>query len=179
MTLAIALSHPKTQIGITNDIIELVMRQHRIAARRLGVAHLGGRPTKYSPELAELAYYTLADDRVISSLNYVAAILGISRSTLFEWRRTYPEFEWAIFCGKAVQECQLATRLAYGGGNPQGILFALINLHGWRVNGRRSDAGGDKLREALEAQANGARRVQWDRPSHSQEIAAMNTSLEA
>jgi hypothetical protein len=166
MSLPVVSTSSTLCVGPAMDTVELAMLQHRLVARRLGVVQLGGRPTKYSVALAELAYCTLADDRIVAPLNYVAAVLGISRSTLFEWRRKYSDFEWAIFCGKAVQECHLATRLAYGGGNPQGILFSLINLHGWRMNGRRSEDGSSSLREALEAQAAGARRVQWDRATN-------------
>lgn len=145
----------------------VAMRQHRHAAHRLGIVHLGGRPTKYHDRMAELAYYVLVDDRIVASLNYVAAMLNISRSTLFEWRQKYEDFARAIEWGKAVQECQLATRMVYGGGDPRGIMFCLKNLHGWRDEPRQKRESFD-IAALIQEQATGARRVQWDkaRPAH-------------
>lgn len=138
------------------------MQQHKHVAQQLGIIHLGGRPTKYNDRMAELAYYVLADERIVASLNYVAAMLNISRSTLFEWRQKYEDFACAIEWGKAVQECQLATRLVYGEGDPRGILFCLKNLHGWRDEPRQKRESLD-ISALIQQQATGARRVQWDK----------------
>jgi hypothetical protein len=137
------------------------LHQYSNVAARLGVKRFG-RPTKYREEFCVLVYYMLADTRAIFTLKGIAAQLGISYDTLNYWQHRYPDFCHALTQGKAVQECWLATCLMHGWGNPQGIFIILRNLHGWRLNGRQSDQGGD-LREALEAQATGARRVQWDR----------------
>lgn len=142
--------------------IHAAMIQHRKVATLLGI-RLGGRPTKYNERLAPFAFAILTDFRVVATMGYVAALLGISRSTLYEWMKLYPDMKAAIDTGKAVQECWLATCLVNGCGDPQGIFILLCNLHGWRRNGRRSEDARSSLREALETQATGARRVQWDR----------------
>ena len=154
---------PTGQDMTVDDTIELAMHQHRYAARQLGIHPFGGRPTKYREECAELAYNILCDFRTVTSLSYLAAILGISRSTLYEWQHRYPDFARAIFGGKAVQEGWLASQLLDQSRNPQGTLILLYVLHGWRKEGRRSQDGSNGLREALEAQAAGARRVVWDK----------------
>lgn len=97
----------------------------------LALEHLGGRPTKYTPEKGQVAFCILADCRRIGTVRYVAAVLGISRTTLYEWYKLHPEFAFAIDAGKAVQESYLATLLAHGVPQWRGILFILKNLHGW------------------------------------------------
>lgn len=121
-----------------------------------------GRPTKYREEFAPLAFYMLADRRAIFTLKGIAAHLGVSYDTLNYWQHRYPDFCHALTQGKAEQECWLATCLMHDWGNPQGILMILYTLHGWRRNGRRSEDGQGSLREALEAQADGAKPVQAD-----------------
>lgn len=137
------------------------IHQYAFVASKLGIKRFG-RPTKYREEFCALAYYMLADSRMICTVRFVASTLGVSHVTLYNWARLYPDFLYALTQGKAVQESWLATCLMHGWGNQQGIMAILRNLHGWRVNGRRSDEVSD-LRQALEAQATGARRVQWDR----------------
>lgn len=146
------------------------IREQAHSAAGLGT-YTFGRPIKYKPIFAELAYWMLADYRIICTIRLVAATLGVSHMTLYRWARLYPDFCYALHAGKAVQEAWLATRLIHDWGNAQGILHCLYHLHGWRRNGRRSEDGQGSLREALEAQAAGARRVQWDRPSLSQQEA--------
>lgn len=145
-------AHLRTWIG--DDSVQ-VPTMHR--------NRLGGRPTKFRPEYCFLALRMLADTHNIATIRSVAATIGISPNTLYEWQRQYPVFAHAIFAGKAIQECFLTNVLAKGVKNYEGILAVLIHLHGWRRNGRRSEDGQGSLREALEAQAAGTRRVQWDR----------------
>lgn len=144
---------------------DIAVQQYDAVATSLGVKRFG-RPTKYREEFCALAYYMLADRRAIFTLKSVAARLGVSYDTLNYWQHRYPDFCHALAWGKAEQESWLATCLVQGWGNPQGIFIILRNLHGWRVEGRRSeDSEAGSLRVALEKQAAGARRVQWDRPT--------------
>jgi len=157
---------------------DAAIQQYTSIAAYLGVNRFG-RPTKYREEFAALTFYMLADRRAIFTLKGIAAHLGVSYDTLNYWQHRYPDFCHALTQGKAEQECWLATCLVNGWGNPQGILLVLYSLHGWRRNGRRSEDAQNRLREALDAQAAGARRVQWDQPIHSREISAMSNVPEA
>ena len=143
---------------------DTAVQQYEAIASSLGVKRFG-RPTKYREEFCALAYYMLADRRAIFTLKGVAARLGVSYDTLNYWQHRYPDFCHALAWGKAEQESWLATCLVQGWGNAQGIFIILRNLHGWRVEGRRSeDDDSGSLRAALEAQEAGTRRVQWDSP---------------
>jgi hypothetical protein len=115
------------------DRLQAATNEHRKAAMTLGV-RLNGRPTKYRPELAVLAYSIFTDFRTIATTRYVAAMLGVSRSTLYAWMRTHDDLRMGIEWGKALQECWLATCLLHGHNNTRGVIFALSNLHGWRSN---------------------------------------------
>lgn len=116
--------------------LEAATAQHWQAAQSLGV-RMNGRPTKYRPEFALFAYSLLTDFRTIATISYVAAMLGVSRSTLYLWLQTHDDFKFGVECGKALQECWLATCLLHGHPNARGILFVLKNLHGWQEVGRQ------------------------------------------
>lgn len=52
-----------------------------------------GRPAKYKPEHCIKAEEVLANGE---SLAAICAELDITRTTLYDWRDTYPEFKYAI-----------------------------------------------------------------------------------
>jgi hypothetical protein len=55
-----------------------------------------GTPNKYRPEMCEIARKVLADGEDLSA---VCDEIGISRSTLYAWRDSHPDFKEAIECG--------------------------------------------------------------------------------
>ena len=59
--------------------------------------HPGGRPSLYDPK-----YYALAIElgRAGKSTEYIAADLGIGKSTLYRWREEFPEFRDALEVAK-------------------------------------------------------------------------------
>lgn len=62
-----------------------------------------GTPNKYSKEMCAIAEQVLADGE---SLAAICAELDISRTTLYEWRDSHPEFRDAIASG--LQKAQRA-----------------------------------------------------------------------
>ena len=62
---------------------------------------MAGAKPKYRPDHCEIAKNILAAGE---SLAAVCAEIEIARSTLHEWRKTYPEFDEAIEVG--LQQCQ-------------------------------------------------------------------------
>ena len=57
------------------------------------MAHPGGRPTKYEESMCDTAYEILCKG---GSLTKVAAVLDIDRDTIYEWKKTHPEFSDTI-----------------------------------------------------------------------------------
>jgi hypothetical protein len=57
----------------------------------------GGRPTKYTPEMAERAYELCKAGAINTQL---ADKLGVHIDTIHEWRKVYPDFKDAIKRGK-------------------------------------------------------------------------------
>lgn len=89
------------------------------------VAHL-----KYNKEMCKIAEQVLADGE---SLAAICAELNITRSTLYEWRDTYPEFSDAISRGlqKAQREWekigQNGTKGYYEKFNASSWIFTMKN----------------------------------------------------
>lgn len=67
-----------------------------------------GRPRKFTPEIIEqvekLARLGLTDEEM-------ADVLSIAASTLYEWKKSEPEFSEAIKRGKAIADANVADRL--------------------------------------------------------------------
>lgn len=61
-----------------------------------------GRPTKYKPEMCDMVLPVMQDG---GSIEQVALKLDISKPTLYEWIRDYPEFSNAINKGRLASEC--------------------------------------------------------------------------
>lgn len=53
----------------------------------------GGRPTKYKPEMCQIAINEMADG---ASKCEVAGVLGVTESTIYEWVKDHKEFSEAI-----------------------------------------------------------------------------------
>jgi len=70
--------------------------------------HPGGRPTKYKPEYAELAFnYCLLG----ATDEEMANFFEISVATLYNWKNDYPEFLEAIKNGKEKADAEVAKSL--------------------------------------------------------------------
>lgn len=67
-----------------------------------------GRPTKYKPEFCETAYRLCL---LRAKDTELADFLGIAESTIYEWKKEYPEFSEAITRGKIVADANVAKSL--------------------------------------------------------------------
>lgn len=148
--------------GTVEHRIQIAMQQHWNAARRLGVRHLGGRPTKYHADMPELAFNILTDRRVIASVGYVAAMLGVSRSTLYELGKWYPPLREAIQAGRSLQESWLASILARGIRNPQGLMLIMMRYHGWKHD-PKPERQSFSIAELIAKNATNNAPVDWER----------------
>ena len=90
-----------------------------------------GRPSKYDPAYCEQAIEHLSEGYSITTL---AAKLGIGISTLYDWRKQFPEFAEALKQGE--EQCKHwwedQAREAAKSGNAAVIIFGLKNRCGWR-----------------------------------------------
>lgn len=67
-----------------------------------------GRPSKYRPEMAQLAY----DFALLGATDsFIAEKLGIADSTFYEWMETIPEFSESVMRGKDIADAQVAKSL--------------------------------------------------------------------
>lgn len=68
-----------------------------------------GRPTKYNPDI----HIPVAKGMALLGGNdeQIAAALNIQTSTLYEWKKNYPEFSEALKEGKEVADAKVATSL--------------------------------------------------------------------
>lgn len=85
-----------------------------------------GRPSKYKPEFADIAYATMAEG---FSKTATAGRLGICRDTLYQWCDDYPEFSDAIKRGEMARTLVLERMLlkAPDGPTVTSRIFALKN----------------------------------------------------
>lgn len=61
----------------------------------------GGRPNKYKPEYCEQLISCMEEG---GSITEFASIINVSRSTIHEWKKKYPEFSDAVEIGKEKAE---------------------------------------------------------------------------
>lgn len=139
-----------------------------------------GRPTKYKPEFAELAYnYALLG----ATDNQLADFLSVDEATIHRWKQRHPQFCESLKAGKVVADGRVAKSLyqrALGYSHaeekvfnnqgeilthsttkhyppdPTSIIFWLKNRQPelWREK-REDKASGDDLIEALSTLAQG------------------------
>lgn len=90
-----------------------------------------GRPSKYNKAYCNEVIECLAEGHSITAF---AGIIGVARSTIFEWAKEHPEFSDAIKVGqaKAVHFWEkIAIDIARnGGGNATAAIFGLKNRAG-------------------------------------------------
>lgn len=105
-----------------------------------------GRPTDYKPE-----YCALVVERMGNGLSAAgfAGEIGVSRSSIYKWAETIPEFSDALNQARAASAKfweDRAIDLALGGkGNPAVVIFALKNrvADEWREVIRNEHSGPD------------------------------------
>jgi transcriptional regulator with XRE-family HTH domain len=94
----------------------------------------GGRPTKYDPKYCEMLFSHMSEGY---SLESFAGLIGVSRSTLYEWIENNAEFSDIAARSKAAQlraNEQLMRDLAKGkirNGNTAAATFLMKNYHRW------------------------------------------------
>lgn len=106
-----------------------------------------GRPSKYNPELqaqADRYIYDYAEQEdVIPSAAGLCVWLGISRPTLHEWDRAYPEFSNTLAAIRELQEKVALNKGLTGAFNSTIVKLVLAN-HGYsdkqEIDHRSGDA---------------------------------------
>jgi len=168
--------HPQAGIGRSLNDINAELKERRAderekarqAAMRAALAPVFvppsklGRPTEYDNELMPTKVYAfLSRTDVIFTQKLVAAHLNVDVSTLKRWKEQHPDLRAAIAQGLAVQEAYLGTLMAGGMKYSASVYAVLKNLHDWsdKIDQRTTL----DLTEAIRKQAQGAKRVQWDK----------------
>lgn len=114
-----------------------------------------GRPTKYDSKYCDLVIKLMKKGR---SKLFVAGKLSISRDTLYEWCRKYPEFSDTIKVGEMMSYAywedigMKAMMGKYKGFRPSLWIFTMKARFGWRDNSpvKSSDDELDKIERDLE-----------------------------
>jgi len=113
-----------------------------------------GRPSKYDSNYCEVVIKLMKKGH---SKQAVAGRLGISRDTLYEWCRKYPEFSDTIKVGEMMSYAyweELGMKAMMGkvkGFRPSFWIFTMKARFGWRDNSpvKRFDDVLDKLEEEV------------------------------
>jgi uncharacterized Zn finger protein len=94
---------------------------------------LGGRPTKYDPSFVQAVDEYLAqtgkEQTTLPKIASFALFLNVTKKTLYNWEKKYPEFLHALEKLRMKQEEQLLDDGIYGGKevNPTIVKLALQN----------------------------------------------------
>lgn len=102
------------------------------------MAHAGGRPTKYTPEMVQevdkYLEFATRDNMHLPKIESLAIRLDVDKTTLYEWGKLYPEFSHALAKVMAYQAERLQDDGIYGGKevNPTIVKLLLQNNHGMR-----------------------------------------------
>lgn len=92
-----------------------------------------GRPSKYDPSMCGDVISLMREG---ASKTEVAAELGINKTTLYEWDKTYPEFSDALKEGEALSEAWWLKmgrkHLQNKDFNYVGWYMNMKNRHGWK-----------------------------------------------
>ena len=104
----------------------------------IDMVNVGGRPTKYRPEMCdELDKYLETTGKEQMSLPTVQGFslwLGVNADTLNEWRKIHPKFSVTLGRLKELQAQQLIDDGIYGGKEVNATIVKLMlqNNHGMR-----------------------------------------------
>lgn len=100
--------------------------------------HPGGRPTKYTPDMIELADKYLKTtgtyNMKLPTIEGLALYLGLHRDTLYEWAKKYPQISDTLRNIEQLQKEQLIESGIYGGKEVNATIVKLLlqNNHGMR-----------------------------------------------
>src|SRR3990167_4891833 len=94
------------------------------------MAHPGGRPTLYTPQIIEEINQYLVEavpeNQDIPTVEGIALRLGISRDTLYEWAKVHSEFSDTIEKMKIMQKQALVRTGIFGGKEVNATIIALL-----------------------------------------------------
>lgn len=94
------------------------------------MAHPGGRPTKYNsdllPLIKEYIQGAIPENMKIPTIEGLALKLGISRETIYQWAKEYPEFSDTINEIKTRQKEYLTEIGIFGGKEINATIVALL-----------------------------------------------------
>lgn len=94
------------------------------------MAHPGGRPTKYSPEVIDDLYAYLEEavpeNMSIPSIEGFAIRLAVSKQTLYNWAEKFPEFMDALGTIEQYQKEHLIRIGIFGGKEINASIVALM-----------------------------------------------------
>lgn len=92
--------------------------------------HAGGRPTLYTPgvivEINEYLKEAIPQNMKIPTIEGIALKLGISRDTLYEWAKKYPEFSDTLDKLKMMQKESLTEIGIFGGKEINAAIVKLL-----------------------------------------------------
>ena len=112
------------------------------------IKHAGGRPTKYDPSfVAAVDEYILTTGKEQTHLPKIesfALYINVNKSTLYDWKKLYPEFSDALDRLMLKQAEQLIDDGIYGGKEVNATIVKLLlqNNHGMKE--RTDQTSGDK-----------------------------------
>lgn len=136
-------------------------RQHAYLKHEFKPPSKMGRPSKYDDWMPQQVFDWLTSKDVIFTKKLVAAHLSVDVDTLNKWLAIHEDLRGAVAQGLAVQEAWLASQMADGMKYSASMYAVLKNLHQWKehveVDNKLS------IGEAMQQQATGAKRIQWDR----------------
>jgi hypothetical protein len=110
--------------------------------------HAGGRPSEYDPAyIQKVDDYLLTTGKEQTSLPTIegyAIYLDVSRQSLYEWSKKYPEFSYTLKRIELRQKQQLIDDGIYGGKEVNATIVKLLlqNNHGMKE--RTDTTSGDK-----------------------------------
>lgn len=94
------------------------------------MAHPGGRPTKYKPEIIdEIGQYLIEavpENQKIPTIEGLALRIGVNTETLYEWAKTRKEFSNALVKLRAKQKEALTEIGIFGGKEINATIVALL-----------------------------------------------------
>ena len=110
--------------------------------------HAGGRPTLYNPifvdKVKEYLETTGKEQTSLPTIEGFAIYLNVSRDSLYEWAKKYPEFSDTLKEIEIRQKQQLIDDGIYGGKEVNSTIVKLLlqNNHGMKE--RTDQTSGDK-----------------------------------
>lgn len=106
------------------------------SAKKLPAKRPVGRPTKYKPEFCKLL---IEEAKKGSTIEMIAADLGVHKDTIYEWQDKHPEFSDALKLGRSYQEAFWSRRLMEASVDAKGelynssvLMFIMKCRFGWR-----------------------------------------------